>query len=143
MKVSVDTSTLSRGRLGNITGVVFLAHARWAFPERAWNDFPVIVIAWWLEALSSREQNQVECAFMDGPFAFRVSRASGGKWRIECRGRSSGPSRVALVQPSPFMRSLYTAGRNLVSACQKHGWRSREISRLARLSVHTRVGTGA
>ncbi len=83
--VSVDITTLSRGKSGAITGVIRLALGPLSFPDDSWNDFPVILLTWWLQALHALRTgsaSQAECHFMDGPHIFVLKRATQG-WHLQ------------------------------------------------------------
>ncbi len=143
IEVRVDTDTLSQGASGSITGVISLFDKGWTFPESEWNDFPVVILAWWLEALStlSHTGKPAECLFMDGSQVLRVSLTSSGAWLVEClASEDEEPVRIVQVQPSAFMRSLREASRSVVHACQVRGFQSTEVSRLAQLSLAQAAG---
>jgi hypothetical protein len=45
------------------------------FPSADWRDFPVVVLAWWLDDYRAlRQQGSTVCSsFMNGPYAMRLS----------------------------------------------------------------------
>ena len=140
--VEVDPTTLRRSALGTISGVVHLRLGSQSFPEKAWNDCPVVIIGCWLKALRSVRMGSApdaECPFMDGSFLFRVQPASSA-WRIE--GVANGaPVQVELVNPDELWQNVVRAGRLLVDECTNRGWRGREVVELAHLlSRITREG---
>lgn len=138
VEVSVDIPSLSRGSSGNITGVIFLTDGIKRFPEPTWNDFPVIIVGSWLEALHElrRSGKSASCRFMDGPFEVRVSSDSNSAWRVDwLDGEAKQPSWSTSVTPAAFLNSVQAAGRALVAACQNRGWHSQEVETLARLSL--------
>ena len=135
VEVCVKTDTLSHRQ--NITGQIFLVSNNWSFPRDEWSDFPVIVVAWWLEALKNllRDGGIAECQFMDGPYHFRVSSLASDKWLVEC-GRTDpdfSPQYSAEVQPREFMSSLRSAALSLIVACNNHGWCTSDTKHLNQL----------
>ena len=72
MKIVIDdNSNLSQGSSGLITGNIYFEENNEFFPEEGWNDFPVIVLGWWIYSfLSFVRQNSetFEFCFMEGAF---------------------------------------------------------------------------
>lgn len=78
MRIVFDESTLKQSDSAShsITGVVFLDFGGKCFPGEGWNDFPVIVAAWWLEAATDLRRGidkGVNLGFMDGPYWVTLS----------------------------------------------------------------------
>lgn len=72
MKIVIDESSkLYQGSRGLITGNIYFEENNEYFPEKGWNDFPVIILGWWIHSfLTFVKQNseKFEFCFMDGPF---------------------------------------------------------------------------
>ncbi len=60
---------------GNILCEMHVVVGGQPFPDDSWRDFPVIVLAWWLDGvLQIRDgASSVENSFMNGPFEFAVA----------------------------------------------------------------------
>lgn len=56
-------------------GEIHIQLGKYAFPDKQWTDFGLIIIYWWMDAflkLLSGEVKKVSCDFMDGNFRFDV-----------------------------------------------------------------------
>jgi hypothetical protein len=56
-------------------GEIHIKLNNYAFPDKEWTDFGLIIIYWWMDAflkLLSGEEKKVGCDFMDGNFRFDV-----------------------------------------------------------------------
>jgi len=61
---------------GNVFGIIYFQHESMIFPEKNWNDFIVIILNWWSDALLKligNESISAELLFMDGPFSVKVN----------------------------------------------------------------------
>lgn len=64
-------SNLNKGSSGLITGEIYFEDNNNFFPEKGWNDFPAIILGWWINSYLNfiRENLKTfEFCFMDGPF---------------------------------------------------------------------------
>jgi hypothetical protein len=130
--IEIDLSTLERSESGTITGVIHLHLGSQAFPETSWNDFPVVIVGWWLDALHRLRDgsaNHAECRFMDGPCLFNVQPA-GQSWRLEAVHHDE-VVQVELVDPQLLWRSAVSTAHDLVIVCQQRGWEGRDVQVLA------------
>src|SRR5689334_16473746 len=76
IKVEVLPDTLIRRSSGSIIGHIWTTIEDWSFPNQGWNDFPVVILSWWSEALltlSAGENDRARFSFMDGPYFFEIS----------------------------------------------------------------------
>ncbi|MCP5348374.1 MAG: hypothetical protein H7A04_16095 [Pseudomonadales bacterium] len=140
--VGIDCSTLERSRTGTITGELAVrVEGEW-FPERQWNDFPVVVLEWWLAALLDlRAADSVDLRFMDGPFLVRLSPQHQSMFRLE--GVEDGQIRRVNVATEVSIRQVYDsiirAAQLVDKACTERGWSSDDVRRL-QSTLHKAVG---
>lgn len=135
--VLVDVDTLRKGG-HNITGIIALQVGDTYFPERDWNDFPVVILRWWLKELlrlwhgKLKTAESVECLFMDGDYCYRVSER-GGQWAIECiEGISDGEVVAkAEVDRAAFMEQLLNSAIQTLDACRARRWNTTDTKSLA------------
>ena len=140
MKVCISTESLSRSNLGSITGAICLSDGNFYFPSQDWDDFPVVILGWWIETLSTPLLHgaQKECLFMDGDYAFQVSPHSADEWLIVCANRTDAHGThqsTAIVKVTEFMSILRSAANSLVVACHNRGWNSKDIDQLSQLCI--------
>lgn len=140
MEVHIRTESLAQSSSGMITGEIFLEENGTFFPEERWNDFPVVILSWWLEALATVGVGAaVECRFMDGPFLFRVSPLPGHMCRVEFLDDQSAQLLVQLQLPQ-LQSSVGSAALAVLAACNNNGWRTQDIQHLRSLCKLTLVG---
>ena len=136
MKVCLPIESLSRSGSGAITGTIYLSDGNFSFPSADWDDFVLVILDWWLEALATPllPGAAKKCLFMDGDFAFRVSSHSADEWLVSCGNRADEhgtKQHVSMVNASEFWASLKNAADEVLEACQNRGWRSDDIDQLA------------
>ncbi|WP_146210018.1 hypothetical protein [Vitiosangium sp. GDMCC 1.1324] len=136
LTVHVDTDSLTRASSGSITGVLFLRGDGAAFPEEGWSDFPVVVLAWWLEALEGLRSGRAasaSCRFMEGPFSVEVARR-GVEFLL--RGQRDGRRVEVLVEErvdlESFWREVRAGASRVVAVCAARGWTSKDLESLRR-----------
>lgn len=134
-KVYVGIETLSYGE-NNFTGAIALQFGSAYFPERGWNDFPIIILRWWLKELlrlwhgELKNRQSVECLFMDGDFYFDVS-ACDGHWLIQCiEGIPDGE----IVAEAEVDRVAFM--RNVIDCATQTLERARLLKRQSQRGIH-------
>jgi hypothetical protein len=128
----VDTENMARGGMGSITGPVFLRFEGGAYPEEGWNDFPVVILGWWLEGIAAFLNDGSQSfsgRFMDGPYEFTVRRLTSQVAEVSWRSSQASPSTVDV---SSLSQSLAAAGASVAHACRRNGWRSPDVDTLER-----------
>lgn len=130
--VVADISSLSRSRMGSITGVVFLRGPAGDFPDDRWSDFPVVVLSWWIEgltAVTAGRESSFQGLFMCGPLAFVVQRGSGSSGRIAWGTRGEDVA-VGIVDIVALLHSAVAAGRLVAEGCRARDWRGSDLHNL-------------
>jgi hypothetical protein len=144
--IRIDEVSFRKGA-NNITGVIYIELGNIAFPERGWNDFPVVIVTWWLQALIkllAGTPSEQTFLFMDGPFEFRVASTGGPTWNLQCIARGSHDTCVldAEVDASAFATALVHGAREIVRACSERGWPG-EVAGVQYLADQVRVPPAA
>jgi hypothetical protein len=135
VEVVVDVSTLTRSGGGNVTGEIFLRGPAGDFPETRWNDFPVVILGWWIDCLTkavAHDLSSIRGLFMDGPFAFTIKRTSGQSGRIAW-GNRDDELPVGELDLSAFLRSAVQAGKLVSAECRSLGWVNDDLETLERV----------
>lgn len=133
--VEVDTLNMRN----NITGVICLRINDRYFPEREWNDFPIIILSWWLTNLLSLWRGEpdtadgVDCLFMDGDYSYRVT-PHGDRWLVEFT--DDGTVYSIEVERTAFMREVLNCAAHTLNASRARGWRNTDIDNLATKITH-------
>jgi hypothetical protein len=132
IEVAVNTETLARSTRGAITGELYLRRAEECFPDGNWSDFPVVVLAWWIDGLHkvlAGQSGSFVGHFMDGPYSFVVKVGAGSTahfaWGKRDQEESAGDVDVRALQ-----RSAVTAGQQVVAVCHARSWSSRDVESL-------------
>jgi hypothetical protein len=131
--VLVDPATLEQSSLGSITGTICVSGEDWSFPDESWNDFPVVLLGWWLEAyrdVSTRLGGTAVCRFMDGPYSIRLISERRELFTVECVSNEKAVVHETHVEARALQESLEAAARTLVWACRSRRWESSDLERL-------------
>ena len=134
--INLSTTTLAASPSGKVSGGIWLRLGDLDFPERGWNDYPVVLLAWWLEAMDKLQSGSVtkaECNFMDGPWHFEVEPA-GGNWRLRLLdGHKKGSATLVgegMVVPAELVKQTLAAAREVVAECRRHSWKPADLPAL-------------
>ena len=133
MALQVDTSTLDQFPPGEEIGgcVWFVAGA--PFPEKDWYDYPLVLVAWWLQVLlrlASGETTHDEVCFMDGPFVVRVRLNAAQRLELEFIERGLTETTVcgtATVDLITTIQSAVEVAQRIATACDARGFKSRDL----------------
>jgi hypothetical protein len=135
LEVVVDTcSFAARSPSANVTGIVYLLVKDRAFPSVQWNDFPVIILAWWLEGitqLAHGHANEYEAPFMEGPYRFTVKPVDGLIALVTLHtGEGAWSENVSFQE---LRASVAVAGAAAVHECRTRAWSNSDLENLGRL----------
>ena len=139
MRIVFDESTLEQGDNASrsITGVLYFDFGGFSFPMERWNDFVVVITAWWLEALEKLEQGadrEVVLRFMDGPYWITVTWQRGEPLLLRCTEdrREAGIVHEEYVNLPEFTAHVRRVARQVASACSRNGIESTDVDTLRR-----------
>ena len=116
-----------------VTGVTYVAIGERTYPEIGWNDFPVVILGWWCEALarlSSKRDARVELRFMDGPFRLAVERCDSGGDEVRISDERGMTLGVATLDA--LVRATAGAARALLVFCEAKGIGDADVAELRR-----------
>jgi len=110
---------------GAATGNIWLEFDGKHFPAQHWNDFVVVLLGWWTNALLRllRDSSIKETvSFMEGPYAVEVTRISSEKLRFRAL---SGIHRNNIVMTgessiASFALALIAQSRQVLDVCREH-----------------------
>ena len=138
-RIILDPSSLRSRGSGSVVGNLWFEFDASAFPEPGWGDFPLVVLGWWCNEISSAlltNTREVELDFMDGPFSVAVH-LSDDKMilapRAEGRGQTTHDASYA-CEAAVMVRELLAAARTVLVFCQERGIESTAVSALREAS---------
>jgi hypothetical protein len=142
--IQVAPDTLMKRASGSIIGHIWITIGDWAFPGAAWDDFPVVILGWWIESwllVSSEDHATARCNFMDGPYWFEITTSAAEHAIVQCfRGSETGskPLRKTTCRRSSVTGALLTASETMIQVCKELHWTSRDLDNLLRLYSNLR-----
>jgi hypothetical protein len=130
-----DPATLRQGAMGSITGVIYYDFgAGRQFPEAGWNDFVVVILNWWIEALQqvTAGSEPVRFCFMDGPYRMTAVLQSDDSLLLSCieDRREVEVLFDVLVDVRDLRRELTAVAQRVSRACASAGIESSDLNEL-------------
>ena len=136
-KIITDEESLEMSGRGAVLGNIWLEISDIAFPSDDWNDFVVIVLAWWLKEvvlLKERKSGLVhEFRFMDGPYYLCLELDDDEQAQIECRERTARGCQTILAgrcRVEEIWNEVISASKTILDIIDKRRWDTTEIQRL-------------
>ncbi|MEZ0469593.1 hypothetical protein [Luteimonas salinilitoris] len=135
-KIIADAGSLCARKNEPATADIWLEINGTEFPARNWNDFAVVIMGWWSDALlrilrkiSDRELID----FMDGPYAVEVTCVPGGRLMLRAL---QGVDRKLEVEAGEvftlsFVHEFVFQAHRLLDACKHKNWWSKDAEMLA------------
>lgn len=142
MRIVFDTSTLEqRGNRGrSITGHVYFAFNGFSFPSSDWNDFVVVIVSWWLDALQTiRENQEATLRFMDGPYSLVLSVEKSDTALARCIEERDELVTIhqEFVELSDLCSEIHSLAQLIVFHCRENGMESSDVDLLESRVVGT------
>jgi hypothetical protein len=132
-RLVVDPSTISMRASAPVTGDIALVVRGIVFPVAGWNDFVVVILAAWLNALVRifRHASDAERVhFMEGPYAVDMTRLKTGAIQVRALDRPERERSVAEVIPLVLAENAVSAAEGVVRFCRARGHRATDFERL-------------
>lgn len=123
--VKPESLTTAHSSKGYVTGIIYFSSGSFAFPEDVWDDFPVVIVGWWLNALTDYKygaKEEVDLNFMDGSFLVRLSHRSDLSTETEMIQEKSGGDEVEFSAVANMLRlykSIDEAADILIQFCER------------------------
>jgi hypothetical protein len=134
ISVNCDIASLQKSRFETITGFIHVEFGTFAFPDRAWSDFVVVILGWWLEALGDLKLKQrAELRFMEGPYVMSVTKDDEMSYGIECIKNSLTRTTIwsGKIEQSQFAVQLAASASEVLEKCRENNWHSSDIDHLS------------
>ena len=142
--IQVAPDTLMRRASGSIIGHIWIILGDWAFPSVAWDDFPVVILGWWIESwlsTSAGDHGTVRCNFMDGPYWYEITTSETEHAIVQCFRHSEARSKLlhkAGCKRSSVTGALLAASETILQVCKELRWTSKDLDNLLRLHSNLR-----
>jgi hypothetical protein len=135
--VVVDAGSLTRSKMGQVSGTFHIEISQTSFPSSDWSDLVVAVLLGWLDELrrlDAGSRARTRLPFMDGPFALDVEPLSGEQWHITGVRTDTKESVVdGNCAAGGMLQSCLGAAQIITDECSRRGWTSRDIVELQTL----------
>lgn len=126
-----EAGSLRVGANDSATANIWLMLNGHEFPTRGWNDFAIVIMGWWADALLRLLRNtsrQELIQFMEGPYAVEITLNHPGKLMFRAL---QGPTRSTVTATSesavlPFIQDFILRTQELLDACNRHDWWSKD-----------------
>ena len=141
VRLAVDASSISPRTSGPATGDIVLMLGSVAFPVAGWNDFVVVILEAWLNALLRlvRETSETERVhFMEGPYAVDLMHLDSGAIRIRAIERPNRQHAVADVPLLSLVENAVAMTDDVLAVCRKKAHRTTDVDRLEAVTAALR-----
>jgi hypothetical protein len=145
----VDANSLETRLKGPALGDLRIVINGCDFPSARWNDFVVVVLGWWIDAilrLLNKINAQETVNFMDGPYAVEITAVSSSILQFRTIG-GTVKTDVAVGEALivPFSQELIAQSRQVLNECIRQNWWSNDAQRLQSLlkSLECALATNA
>jgi hypothetical protein len=145
--IQVAPDTFIRRASGSVIGHIWIYIGDWAFPGVAWDDFPVVILGWWIESwllTSSEDHRTARCNFMDGPYWFEITPVEAERAIVQGFRDSAAGSKLLHktgCKRSSVTGALLAASESVLQVCKELKWTSRDLDNLVRLHSNLRSST--
>lgn len=124
----IDTLVTPKGR--EATSNIRLEINGISFPQPRWNDFVLVVLTWWNQALlrlMSGVSNREQVDFMEGPYAVEVAISPSGILNFRADEGSARANEIVTGEElaMTFAHELITRSSEILDECKHRGWRSK------------------
>ena len=137
VKVNAAVESLELTSSKAITGEIYFESTNGYFPELHWNDFVVVILIWWIEAIERIEKATVgesdEFLFMDGPYLVRGCKIDQNRMHLDfIKSQLKGEQILSSMNcdVSSFGESVLTTAKRVVAEINKRKWEANEIDKL-------------
>ena len=134
--IQVAPDTFMRRESGSVIGHIWISTGDWAFPGVAWDDFPVVILGWWIESwllTPSQDHRTAKYNFMDGPYWFEITTSQAERAIVQCFRNSEAGSELLHktgCKCSSVTGALLTASESILQVCKELKWKSKDLDNL-------------
>jgi hypothetical protein len=132
-RLIVDPSSIAFRSSGPATGDIALVVDGAPFPSAGWNDFVLVVLEAWINALvrlAQQASQHERVHFMEGPYAVDMGPLRNGLVRLRAIERPRRERALVDVEILLMMEDATTAANHVLDACRRAGHESADVDRL-------------
>lgn len=123
INIILNSESVLKEKSGKITGEIYFEIDGRCFPEKGWNDFPAIIISWWIqEFLRTKryKEKDFEFMFMDGPFSLKGKMVE-EKYEIFFIGLEIDEKCIAVINQEEVCNILIRVCEELIQILKSNG----------------------
>lgn len=133
-KIVADPSTFVGNSRYLVTGKISMHVSDHWFPEKEWDDFPIIIVGNWINEYIDFINNESEkCTFyfMDGPYEAILEKQTTETLLVRCiRRGSSDPGIQTTTTFQTLKRSLIATATECLAKASSAKWSNPDVARL-------------
>ena len=132
-RLVVDPSTISLRASAPATGDIALVVRGVVFLVAGWNDFVVVILEAWLNAIVRIFRNASDAErvhFMEGPYAVDMTRLNTGAIQLRALDRPERERAVVEVMPLVLAENAVSAAEGVVAFGRARGHQATDFERL-------------
>ncbi|EFV75034.1 MULTISPECIES: hypothetical protein [Cytobacillus] len=141
IKINICLDTLSMDDYNLITGEIYFSVDNQYFPDEKWDDFIVVILAWWHKAIlnlnySRRNGIVQKFEFMDGPLFIRGTKISEDILEMEFINEKIDYEHILFTCQTSiikFKKNLIKSTRQLLKELKNRNWQSDDIEELEKM----------
>ena len=132
VSVHVDAASLQTSSSRRVFGKLSVLVNGAYFPFEEWDDFVVIVLGWWVEALPMLHvaTRKTHFSFMEGPYEFVITPSGGA---VQCVKSGRVQMEVSEVDVEQFCTSVVSAARSCLNTVERLGLEDEDSRKLRAL----------
>jgi hypothetical protein len=148
LRIVVDPNSIRAGRIGPATGDIWIEAGDLNFPMKGWNDFVVVILASWAQALVYllRGGRQQEVYFMEGPYKVEIDASGTEGWSVTAveQGLNRSERWHTGVQPLSLVESVLSCSASCLQRCRDIGCSSTDEEDLQQwmIALRNEIGDG-
>lgn len=129
----VDLPSVKWRTSGPSTGDVWLVFGTVEVPARGWNDFALVILAAWLDALTrllATQSAHERVLFMEGPYSVELTRLETGAFHLLALERRATQLGTIEVDETPLVDESVAAAESILEASARAHHRSSDVEAL-------------
>jgi hypothetical protein len=134
IQVVVRPETFELSSQGSVIGVIFVRADGRSFPDDSWSDFPLVILSWWIEHLTSdTSERAAALRFMEGPYYLEICRGDSGKLAtLSLIDEGVANPAQFPIRLADFCAEVSRAAETAATECGRRHWATPDLDELNR-----------